>query len=303
MEIRHLRAFVAVADEGSFTRASDRLHVVQSAVSAGVRSLERELGTRLFDRNTRHVGLNDAGRALLPEARHVLDAVELAADAVAQVKQGLSGLVVLGTMQAQGMRAVGVPRLLAAFRSDHPGVSVSVRHVGGSQAMADGVREGRLDLAFLSAIDGRAHGLLLTPLASEAMILACPPSHPLAGRSDVELSDLSDEPFVELPEGWGTRLASDRAFALAGVRRTVTYEVNDTASLADYVREGLAISLLPPSLGANVPELVFVPIRRHGPSFDTYLAESAERRATAATQALAATIRRRFGGDGSSDRG
>ena len=110
MELRQLATFVAVAEEGSFTRAADRLHVVQSAVSAGVRNLERQLGTRLFDRSTHRVERTDSGRALLPEARATLAAAQAARDAVDEARGGLRGTVVLGTMQAQGMRGGGTCR-------------------------------------------------------------------------------------------------------------------------------------------------------------------------------------------------
>src|SRR5579872_965288 len=113
MELRQLAVFVAVAEEGSFTRAADRLHIVQSAVSAGVRNLETELGATLFDRSTHKVQLTDAGRALLPEARATLAAATAARDAVDAVGGGVRGTVLLGTMQAQGMRAaIDLPRLL-----------------------------------------------------------------------------------------------------------------------------------------------------------------------------------------------
>jgi DNA-binding transcriptional LysR family regulator len=290
MELRQLRVFVAVAEEGSFTRAADRLHIVQSAVSSGIRTLEGELGARLFDRSTRQVGLSDAGRALLPEARAVLSAAALALDSVQQVGRGLRGSISLGTMQAQGMRAISVARLLAAFRVDHPDVEVSVRHVGGSAEMAKRVREGRLDLAFVSLTDGRPRGLTLEPLASEPMMLACPPAHPLASRATVELADLSEEPFVDLPEGWGMRMASDGAFAAAHTNRQVAFEVNDSASILDFVREGLAVALLPPSFAEQAPELELIPLRRHAPTFDTLLAQPLERRPTAAVKAFVAII-------------
>src|SRR3954449_8221138 len=132
MELRHLATFVAVAEEGSFTRAAGRLHVVQSAVSSGVRALERELGVTLFDRTTHRVQLSEAGRALLPEARRTLAAAAAARDAVDQLRGGLRGTVVLGTMQAQGMHAIDVPGLLARFRARFPDVTVEVRHAGGS---------------------------------------------------------------------------------------------------------------------------------------------------------------------------
>ena len=160
MELQQLAKFVAVAEEGSFTRASDRLHVVQSAVSAGVRKLEKELGATLFDRSTHSVELTDAGLALLPQARATLAAAAAAREAVDEVRGGLRGTVGLGTMQAQGMRAVDLPAVLAAFRAEHPEVEVRIRHAGGSSEMAQQVREGRLDLAFV-ALPGRGPTILL----------------------------------------------------------------------------------------------------------------------------------------------
>jgi DNA-binding transcriptional LysR family regulator len=167
MELRQLMTFVAVAEEGSFTRASERLHVVQSAVSASIRKLERELDVTLFDRSTHQVRLTDAGTALMPEARRTLAAAAAAREAVDEVKGGLRGTVALGTMQAQGMHSLNVPALLRDFRVRHPGVKVTIRHAGGSSAMANQVREGRLDLAFV-ALPGRSWpGVTLTPLTSE----------------------------------------------------------------------------------------------------------------------------------------
>src|SRR6201997_4825603 len=142
MELRQLATFVALAEEGSFTRAADRLHVVQSAVSAGVRNLEKELGAMLFDRSTHSVKLTDAGRALLPEARATLAAAQAARDAVDEARGGLRGKVVLGPMHAQGMRAIDFAGVLAAFRAEHPGVELAIRHSGGSSQMARDVING-----------------------------------------------------------------------------------------------------------------------------------------------------------------
>jgi DNA-binding transcriptional LysR family regulator len=286
MELRQLATFVAVAEEGSFTRASDRLRVVQSAVSATIRKLERELGVTLFDRSTHRVELADAGDALLPEARRVLAAADAAREAVDRVRGGLRGTVRLGTMQAQAMRAVSIPALLAAFRAEHPDVRVEVSHAGGSATIAERVREGRLDVAFLALPERRPAGLSLTPLAREPIMLACPPGHRLAGRDDVELSMLAEEAFAESPPGWGTRLAVDRAFAAAGVRRSVTYEVNDAASLIEFVRHGLAVAMIPPSFAADVPAISFVAIRHHAPVFETSIASPANRPLSAAASAL-----------------
>jgi DNA-binding transcriptional LysR family regulator len=294
MELRQLRVFIAVAEEGGFSRAADRLHIVQSAVSAGIRSLERELGTTLFDRDTRHVALSDAGQALLPEARRVLSAVALASDTVAQVGGGLRGSVTLGTMQAQGMRRVSTARLVAAFQRDHPGVRINARHVGGSTAMARQITDDRLDLGILSLVDQAPAGLELTRLASEPMLLACAPGHPLADSNTVSLAELTAERFVDMPAGWGVRMATDQAFAAAGIARTVSFELNDSASVIEYVREGLGVALLPRPMAAIAPEVRQIPIRDAAPSFEIYLAEPAARRRTAAATALGAAIRAQF---------
>jgi DNA-binding transcriptional LysR family regulator len=292
MELRQLTTFVAVAEEGSFTRASERLHVVQSAVSASIRKLERELGATLFDRSTHHVHLTDAGVALLPEARATLAAAAAARDAIDQVKGGLRGTVALGTMQAQGMHAINVPALLGDFRARHPGVAITIRHAGGSSAMADQVREGRLDLAFV-ALPGRTWpAVTLTPLTSEPIGLLLPTGHPLAKRSSVELTDLQDETLVDMPSGWGTRMAVDRAFAAAGVQRTVSFEVNDTASMIDFIRHGLAIGLLPASFVDGLDDIVVVPIRHHAPRFAISLASPSDRRLNAAALTLLEAIQR-----------
>jgi DNA-binding transcriptional LysR family regulator len=286
VELRHLTVFVAVAEEGSFTRAADRLHVVQSAVSASVRGLERELGVPLFDRTTHRVALTDAGAALLPEARTTLASAAAAREAVDQVRGGLRGTVTLGVMQAQAMGALSIAELVAAFAVRHPDVEVRLRHGGGSAMMADQLRDGRLDLGVISLPERKPAGLTLTPLSSEPIHFVCRPGHRLAERADVELSMLADERFADLPPDWGVPLAVERALAAAGARRTVAYEINDTQTVIEFVAQGLAVALLPrwPAL-ADQP-VVFVPIRHHAPRFETSLAVSSERRLSAAARAL-----------------
>jgi DNA-binding transcriptional LysR family regulator len=289
VELRQLAVFVAVAEEGSFTRAADRLHVVQSAVSAGVRNLERELGARLFDRSTHKVALSDAGRALLPEARTTLAAAAAARDAVDAVKGAVRGTVILGNLQAQGMRSIDLAGVLAEFRSEHPGVEVQIRQ-GGSLEMATKVRDGELDLAFVALPDQQFPGLELVPLASEPIMLAVAADHPLAARPRVELSALTAETIIDFPDGWGIRMANDRAFAAAGVTRHIAYEVNDTGSVIGFVRHGLAIGLLPASLFEDASGVVFVPIRGRAPRFLTAIATPSNRRPTAASRALLQTL-------------
>jgi DNA-binding transcriptional LysR family regulator len=291
MELKQLAAFVAVAEAQSFTRAAERLGVVQSAVSAAIRKLERELEAPLFDRTTHRVAITDAGLALLPEARRTLAAESAARDAVDQVRHGLRGTVVLGTMVAQGMRAVDLPALLVAFRQRHPAVAVRMRYVGSSLPAVDAVRDGSVDIAF-TAIAGRPPaGVAVTPLARERMLLICPPDHPLATRAFVDLADLAQEPLIDVPEGWGVRAAIDRAFTGAGIRRAEPFEVGDIASSVDFVRHGLGVAVMPPSAATGDEGLVRVPIRHHAPEYVFSIASPTARSLGAAALALLALIR------------
>jgi DNA-binding transcriptional LysR family regulator len=249
VELRHLEYFVAVAEELSFTRASRRLHVVQSGVSSAIQGLERELGAALFDRDRHRVVLTEAGRALLPEARATLAAAQAAAEAVAEAAAGLRGTLSIGVMLSTG--GVDVPALLGRFHQQHPGVLVRLRVVpGGSAELAREVASGSLDLALLSVPGQAPAGLTVRPLASEPLTLICDPEHPLAGSDDVTLDSLAGERFIDFPVGWGTRAVVDRAFAAAGLDRQVSFEVGDYATATGLVRHGLGVAFIPASIAA-----------------------------------------------------
>lgn len=289
MDLRHLQTFVAVAEEESFSRAADRLHVVQSAVSATVRNLEREWGVTLFQRTTHQVGLSDAGRALLPEARAALAAAAAVEDAVDEVRGGLRGTLRLGIMQATlGAGGISVAAAISAFRAEHPGVTVTVRQ-GASAEQAERVRVGDLDVAFVGLPDQRLPGLDLSVLVSSPLRFACHAGHRLAGRSSVTLDEVADEPFADLPPAWGIRIANDRSFVAAGAHRTIAYEINDVATVYDFVRNGLAVAIMSPAqLAAPDPAVALVPIRHHAPRFVISLATPEGRRASPATRAFVA---------------
>jgi DNA-binding transcriptional LysR family regulator len=189
------------------------------------------------------------------------------------------------------MRAIDVPGLLAEFRKHHPLVEVHIRHnAGGSSQLAANVREGPLDLAFVSLPNHEIPGVELTPLAREPIMVVAPATHPLAKRRTLALAAVAEEALVEFPEGWGIRMANDRAFAAEGLTRTIAYEVNDTASVIEFVRHGLALGMLPASLLDQSDELRLIPIRGRAPEFLTAIATPSNRRLTAAARALLDTI-------------
>ena len=288
MELRHLEYFVAVAEELSFTRASRRLHVVQSGVSSAIQGLERELGAALFDRDRHRVTLTEAGRALPPEARATLAAAQAAADAVAETTAGLRGTLSIGTMISTG--PVGLPVLLGRFHEQHPGVLVKLRVMpGGSAELAREVISGGLDLALLSLPGEAPAGLAVRPLAQEPLALICAAKHPLAGEKSVPLEALAEEAFIDFPVGWGTRAVVDRAFAAAGIDRQVSFEVADYATAAGLVGNGLGVAFVPTSTAASLDGVARVRVDA-ALDWRILVATAATRRASAAARAFLAEL-------------
>jgi len=289
VELRQLAVFVAVAEERNFTRAAGRLHLVQSAASASIRSLEAELGASLFDRTTQRVDLTDAGRALLPEARQALAAAQDAVDVVASVRSGARGTVVLGALQSSAMRTVRAPTLLALYAGANPGISLHIRHAGGSLENVAAVAAGTMDLAF-TATPVPCEGVTLHELAREEMHLVCAPDHPLAGRASVRLAELSSETFADVPETWGLRSSTERTFLAAGVARRLTYEIDDLETLIELVGHGAAVAVLPPSVLPRGSHLATSRIRRPAPEFVISIAAPATRQPSFAARGLLAFL-------------
>jgi DNA-binding transcriptional LysR family regulator len=212
-----------------------------------------------FERTTREVRLTDTGRILLPEARRTLDAAASAQAAVFGAQAGLRGTLRLGMMQVISVADVGA--LIARFHRERPLVDIQPRTApGGSAAMISDVRRGTLSAAFVAVSGPDQPGLTTTTLASEPVLLGCPPDHPLARRAVVSVSELAGQPFVDYTPGWGTRTIADQLFAKAGVERSIGIEVPDTSVHASLVRAGLGLAILPESMIADA-SLVGVPLR------------------------------------------
>ena len=266
MELRQLEHFVAVAQECHFTRAAQRLHIAQSGLSASIRSLERELGATLFLRSTRQVQLTVAGQALLVEALRALSASNAAKEAVAAVQGLLRGSLSIGSLQC--LHAVHLPTLLAGFLSEHPGLEIRLRQ-GGSDELIEQVRTGRLDIAFVSQPSRDPENVVVSPLESEELVLACAPDHPAAAKPSAKLQDLMDEQFVDFPPSWSTRDLADRVLTAAGVERRVALEVTDVHSLLDLVACRLGVALVPSSFSVKTDRVRFIPLDGEVPAWET----------------------------------
>lgn len=289
MELRQLEYFVCVAEEQNFTRAAARLHVVQSAVSAAIKTLERELGAPLLDRNSKRVLLTDAGTALLPRARAALDAARDAADAVSDVRGGLRGTVRLGTMTS--IRLIDLPAVLGEFHRRHPGVVLQTTAApSGSQGLIDALIDRRLDLAFVSLPGPRPAGVTITDLARSVLDLVVPVDHPLAGHEAVSMRELADLDFIDSPVGYGNRAVADRAFAVAVVPRRVSIEITDIATSVEFVRHGLGVALLPRFMLDDAVGLCTMAVTGADLRWPLSLATAAGRPLGAAAKALVALV-------------
>jgi DNA-binding transcriptional LysR family regulator len=189
LELRHLRYFLAVADELHFTRAAQRLHMAQPALSARIREIERGAGVPLFRRTTRRVELTAAGEALLAHARAAVEAAERADEALRRARDGIAERLCVGLVV--GTQTVLLSRVLAAFGERHPEVRVEIEEFDFSEPSA-GLRSGRVDVAFVCApIDATELGL--EPLERAARVAVLSDRHPLAGREAIDVEELFDD--------------------------------------------------------------------------------------------------------------
>jgi DNA-binding transcriptional LysR family regulator len=245
MELRQIQHFIAVAEELNFTRAAERVHIVQSALSSSIRVLEEELQARLFTRSTRQVQLTPAGRAFLEKAREILRAIDISRETVADIQGLRSGSLSIGTVHSLPA-FLDLPSLIARYHANNPGIEVRLRQ-GDSASLMEQLRAGRLDLAFLPLLDA-PDDIVTGIIACEDLVAVTPLAHPLAGQRGIPLRDLIGYSFVDFDIGWGTRPLIDRAFGNAGLLRRTAFDVTDLETIIDLVSEGLGIALLPETI-------------------------------------------------------
>jgi DNA-binding transcriptional LysR family regulator len=249
MELRHLRYFVAVAEERHFGRAAARLHMAQPPLSQQIRNLEAELGVVLLRRTTRRVDLTAAGESYLARARAILADVGDAAAEARRVAEGLVGRVVIGCVGSATYSLL--PALARTLREELPGLDFAFR---GEMLVPDQVAallDGRIDLALLRPpVDEAA--LRVTTLRREGLIVALPEGHPLAVRKRLRVADLRDEDLV-VHVGQGRSVMNGLVTALcreAGFEPRIRHEVAETSTLVTFVAAGLGVALVPEPVAA-----------------------------------------------------
>jgi DNA-binding transcriptional LysR family regulator len=244
VELRQLEHFLAVVEEGSFTRAAARIFMVQSSLSASLLGLERNLGTDLFIRGRGGATLTDAGHAFLEPARAAVAQAERARDAVAEVTGLLRGSVRIATLPTAVPQSIGLIETIRWFQVEHPDVQLQVLPTD-SKSMVELVTGGQVDFAITPCLDKTSDALRFEPLVSTELIVLCPPGHRLAGARLVEPSDLVEESIIDFPWGWRSRELFDCLFADHGLRRQIRLEVNDWTGVLTMVKRGLGLSYGP----------------------------------------------------------
>ena len=246
MELRHLRYFVAVAEELHFGRAAARLGIAQPPLSQQIRQLERELGVELLARTRRRVELTEAGRVYLHEARGILQRSAHATEAARRAARGETGALSVGVVASATYGLV--PRVFRLFRDRHPDVALTLAVLStGAQVAA--LRAGQLQLGIARPPFGD-ETLVAEPLQEEPVIVALPGGHPLSARRTVPLGALAREPFVLFPRdrrpGWYdfmTGLCRE-----AGFEPVVGQDAPELATAMALVAAGCGVTLVPASV-------------------------------------------------------
>lgn len=262
MELRHLRYFLAVAEELNFTRAAERLGISQPPLTQQVKALETELGVALLDRSAYRIELTDAGRIFAAEAARILGDARSAIQAARRAATGVTGRVRVGFTESASFNSL-VTSTLRRFRSDFPAVEVSLEEHPSTDLIA-ALREGRIDAAFVRPPVPTRRGLTLDLLEREPLLVAVPSGHRLAGRQEIDLGSLAAETFILYPRAVRPGLADTvvAACEAAGFTPKVGQYAPQLSSTINLVAASLGISIVPESMRClQAHAVTYVPLR------------------------------------------
>lgn len=251
-ELRHLRAFVAVAEAEHVTRAAERLHIAQPALSRQMRQLEAAVGAVLLARVGRGVRLTAAGRAFLEDARGVLAATAAAAARARRAERGTAGVLRVGFMEVASASGL-VPEAVRRFAAAHPDVSIELREMSsGAQIAALGNRE--LDVGFVCGmVAGQAGGLRAVTVLADPLVAVLPAQHPLARRRRLAPASLAGERLLMVRRQLGPVMRADveALFARGGTPARQVQEVSQMQTVVQLAAAGVGIGIVPSSVAAS----------------------------------------------------
>ncbi|OGA99297.1 MAG: hypothetical protein A3E79_10240 [Burkholderiales bacterium RIFCSPHIGHO2_12_FULL_61_11] len=239
--LKQIRAFVTVAQTGSFTSAATRLHITQSAVSVLISEIEEQFGLRLFDRTTRLVELADAGRDFYPVAEKMLADLHNALLSSKELVAKKRGRVAVAATPF--MASILLPKAIREYTAMYPGISVILKDTLAGLIQPK-VRDGEVDFG-IGTFEKTGRELVAEPLMADMLLLACPAGHPLAGKECVVWRELAGHPFISLTGDNSVGLLIRKCLADAGVEVHNAYEVSYLSTVVGMVGAGLGIAVLP----------------------------------------------------------
>jgi DNA-binding transcriptional LysR family regulator len=245
MDISALQAFTAVADSASFSQAAEKLFLTQPAVSKRIAALEQELNSPLFDRIGRQVVLTEAGQALLPHARRILDEVDSSRRAISDLSGRIAGRLSLGTSHHVGLHRL--PSLLRELRRRYPDLQLDIRFLD-SEAACRMVEHGELELAIVTLPPRPYSQLQLTSLWDDPLSVVCAPDHPLAGYKKAGLPTLAQHKAILPGAETFTRQIVESAFKPLGMSLQVELSTNFLETIKMLTAVGLGWSVLPETM-------------------------------------------------------
>ncbi len=288
MELRHIRYFLAVAEELNFTRAAARVGIGQPPLSQQIRTLEHEIGAPLFRRLSHGAELTEAGQSFLPEARALLAQAERAAYAARRGAQGKTGRLRIGFTGSAAFCPV-VPAALRAFGRQYPGVELCLEEAP-TAGLLTRLLDRYLDAVFIRPGRTNPDGVRVLALGEEAMVAALPAKHALARGKTLGLAELAKERLVLFPREAGPSLFDEiiTSCRRAGIEPALGQEAPQITSVANFVAAGLGVSLVPASVAQiRVAGVVYLPIRKPAPVARLALATRPEERSTVVRQFVA----------------
>lgn len=268
MEFRHLRYFLALAEELHFGRAAQRLSISQPPLSLNIQQLEASVGAKLFTRNSRGVQLTAAGQAFVPAARALLAQAGAAMREAREVAQGQAGELQIGF--AGTLLYCGLPQVLQRFQHSHPRLRLVLRELSSSEQLSELVRD-RLDVAFVHT-PRVPPGFEQILVASQSLVVCLPHSHPLARAPAVRLQQLQGQALVVVSRAvspdYHERILSE--CELASWVPPVVHELRHWLSVVALVAQGQGVALVPQALAQSaLAGAVFVPLQDGGLRYDT----------------------------------
>jgi DNA-binding transcriptional LysR family regulator len=249
MDIRHLQTFKAIAEEGSFVQAAERLQYAQSTITLQIQQLEEELGVELFDRQRRKIQLTSAGQTLLIHAQHVLNQLKQMQQDLSDLAAGESGILRVGMIEP--VARLYLTSVLRTFRARYPRIRLTIEVLSTirthEQLAAD-----QIDLG-ISTPPPANTGLIFEPLLTGGMALLLPCDHPLQQHSSITLSDLRDECLLLTHPPCAYRAVIEQAFMARGLPLAISIEIGSLEVIKQAVQQGLGVAILPQIAARHIP--------------------------------------------------